>query len=126
VTILAMRHAITLVLVLVGVLHLYPALGVLSAERLRALYGIDVREPNLLILMRHRAVLFGILGIFLVASAALPVMQPAAIIAGFVSTAAFVALASSVGGSNSLLRKVVAVDVVASTLLLLAGLLRLL
>jgi hypothetical protein len=39
-----------------------PVTGLLSAERLRALYGISFEGDTLLIRMRHRAVLFGIVG----------------------------------------------------------------
>ncbi|MGH1350723.1 MAG: hypothetical protein ACRBBN_07940, partial [Methyloligellaceae bacterium] len=56
-------------LFIVGVIHLLPVTGVLGAGRLSALYGIEVVDPNLLILMQHRAVLFGLLGLFLVGAA---------------------------------------------------------
>ena len=59
----AMRHLVTAALLVVGVL---------GAERLNQLYGIDASEPNLAVLMRHRAVLFGLLGGFFVLAAFKP------------------------------------------------------
>lgn len=57
-----MRYVVTVMLIVVAVIHLLPLSGVLSGERLAALYGIPFNEPNLEIVMRHRAVLFGLLG----------------------------------------------------------------
>lgn len=60
-----MRYLVSAMLVVVAVIHLLPLSGVLGSERLAALYGLSFNEPNLAILMRHRAVLFGLLGLFL-------------------------------------------------------------
>ena len=50
---------------------------------MQGLYGIPIDEPNLAILMRHRAVLFGLLGVFMLIAAFRPLYQPLALIAGF-------------------------------------------
>jgi hypothetical protein len=105
-------------LVIVGVIHLLPLVGVLGSEQLVSLYGLDFAEPNLAILMRHRAVLFGVLGTFLVYAAFKPALQPMAFAAGFVSVASFVLLAWNIGGYNSFVGKVVIVDIVALVCLL--------
>jgi hypothetical protein len=76
-----MEKIVTALLVVVGIIHLIPVSGVLGAERLSALYGVSLNEPNLEILMRHRAVLFGLLGAFLVYAA----FNPQAFLAGFLS-----------------------------------------
>ena len=55
-----MRYLVSAMLVIVGIIHLLPLSGVLSESRLTVLYGIPFDEPNLEILMRHRAVLFGL------------------------------------------------------------------
>jgi hypothetical protein len=57
-----MGRVLSVCLFVVGVIHLLPLAGVLGASRLSALYGIAVAEPNLERLLRHRAVLFGVLG----------------------------------------------------------------
>lgn len=42
-----MRYVVTVMLIVVAVIHLLPLSGVLSGERLAALYGIPFNEPNL-------------------------------------------------------------------------------
>ena len=108
-----MRHLISAMLVIVGIIHLLPVSGVLGGERLTALYGISFTEPNILILMRHRAVLFGLLGLFFVFAAFWPSLQAAAFVAGFVSVASFLWLAWSVGSYNAQVDRVFVADVVA-------------
>lgn len=116
-----MRKVVTGLLVLVGIIHLLPVSGVLGVERLAALYGVSLAEPNLEILMRHRAVLFGLLGLFLLYAAFQPSLQSLAIVAGLVSVASFIVIAWSVGGYNESLRKVVIADIIAIVALVAAG-----
>ena len=116
-----MRTLVSAMLLAVAVIHLLPLSGVLGAARLTALYGIPIDEPNLAILMRHRAVLFGMLGGFLVYAAFAPRLQVAAVGAGFVSVASFLWLAWSVGGYNAQLSRVFVADVVALVCLLVAA-----
>lgn len=107
-----MRFLISGSLLIVGIAHLLPLLGVVSSERLTALYGLPFSEPNLAILMRHRAVLFGLLGSFLIFAAFRPALQPLAFLGGFASLVTFLWLAWSVGDYNEPVGRVVAVDVV--------------
>lgn len=118
-----MDRVIAGLLVLVGIIHLLPVPGILGAERISALYGVSLSEPNLVILMRHRAVLFGLLGLFMIYAAFKPSIQPLAFLAGFVSVISFMAIAWSVGGYNEAIQKVVIADVVAVAGLSIAGLL---
>ncbi len=112
-------------LALAGLIHLMPLAGVLGGERLAQLYGLRVDDPNLALLLRHRAVLFGLLGALMVTAAWRPAWQGLALAAGLVSTAAFLALA--VGSPlNAALQRVWWADVVALLALLLAAALRLL
>ena len=108
-----MRYTVSAMLVVVAVIHLLPLSGVLGAGRLAALYGLPFDKPNLAILMRHRAVLFGLLGGFLLLAAFRPAFQPVALIAGFVSVASFLILAWSEGVYNAQLGRVVVADLVA-------------
>ena len=95
--------------------------GLLGAERLAALYGLDFSEPSLSILMRHRAVLFGLLGAFLVFAAFRPSLQPLAFIAAFVSVLSFLLLAWSSGGYNPQVGRVVTADLVALVALVIGA-----
>ncbi len=70
-----MRHFVSAMLIVVGIIHLLPASGVLGAERLTSLYGVSLGEPGLVLLMRHRAILFALLGLFLVLAAFKPSLQ---------------------------------------------------
>ena len=76
-------------------------------------------------LIRHRAVLFGLLGTLLVISAFQPKLQIAAIAAGLISTFSFIALSWQTGQPNELISKVILVDWVAVVLLVVAGAIRL-
>lgn len=108
-----MRYLVSAMLAVVAIIHLLPLTGVLGGARLSALYGIPLDEPNLAILMRHRAVLFGLLGAFLLYAAFRPALQPAAFVAGFVSVLSFLYLAWSVGGYNAQVGRVFTADLVA-------------
>lgn len=110
---------VSAMLIVAGIIHLLPLPGVLGSERLAALYGLDFSEPNLAILMRHRAILLGLVGGFLVYAAFARSMQPAAFVAGFLSVTAYLFLAWSTGGYNSLVAKVVVADVIALASLLI-------
>jgi len=113
------RYLISAMLVVVAIIHLLPLSGVLSGERLSALYGIPVNEANLTILMRHRAVLFGILGAFLLLAAFRPEYQTLAFVAGFVSVLSFFWLTWSAGNYNPKIARVVAADLVALACLII-------
>jgi nicotinamide riboside transporter PnuC len=115
-----MQKIISAMLIVVGVIHILPLTGVLGAQQLSNLYGLAFTEPNLVILMRHRAVLFGILGVFCCYAAFRPAVQPLAFIAGFVSLVSFLWIAWSVGGYNPLVGRVVLVDLVALVCLVVA------
>lgn len=80
-------------------------------------------DPNLVILMRHRAVLFGLLGCFLIYSAFRPSAQAVALIAGIASVVSFLWLAWTVGDYNALIGRVVFIDWIALACLLVATLL---
>ena len=115
-----MRFILPIMLLVVGIIHILPLSGVLSAARLFELYGMTFDDPNLEILMRHRAVLFGLLGIFLICSAFMSSLQLPALIAGFLSVVSFLYLSYSVGGYNEQVNRIVIADKVALVCLVVA------
>ena len=116
-----MRYLVSAMLVIVAIIHLLPLSGVIGSERLASLYGISFDEPNIAILMRHRAVLFGLLGLFMLFAAFAPRFQVAAFVIGFVSVVSFLWLASSVGGYNAAIGRVVTADIVALVCLIVGA-----
>lgn len=108
-----MKKTIAGLLILVGVIHLLPVSGVMGAERLWVLYGVEITDSNLELLMRHRAILFGLLGLFIIYAAFKPVLQPLAIIAGFVSVVSFLVNAFLTADYNDSINNVVIADIVA-------------
>lgn len=118
-----MQLIVVACLLIAGVIHLLPLTGMLGVSQLAALYKIEISDPNLENMLRHRAVLFGLLGAFLVFAAFRPSLQSVAIIGGLVSTISFLWLAWSVGGYNSAIARVVYADIAAIACLVLAGVL---
>lgn len=108
-----MNHLISAMLIIVGIIHVLPVTGVLGSARLTALYGRSFSDPNLAILMRHRAVLFGLLGALLICAAFLPELQALAFLAGLVSVVSFLLLVRAMPGSNAQIRRVYVADLVA-------------
>ena len=118
----SMQYLVSTTLVIVAIIHLLPVVGMLGVDRLALLYGIAVEEPNLEILMRHRAVLFGLVGALIMYAAFSPQYQPIAFVAGFASVLSFFALVWSVGGSNANLQRVMVADIVAIVCLVIGSL----
>ncbi len=120
-----MQKIVSALLAVVAVIHLLPLSGALGPQRLQALYGLAFDEPNLLILMQHRAVLFGLLGAFLLWAAFRPALIPLALGAGFVSVLAFLGFALSSPGHNAQIARVVLADWLALACLVVAAALHL-
>ena len=56
-----MRRVIQASLLIAGLIHFLPITGVLGANRLTSMYALPFTDPNLAILMRHRAIMLGLL-----------------------------------------------------------------
>lgn len=113
------ESVITILLLIVAIIHLVPISGMLGIAKLESLYGIPIASNELEILLRHRAVMFGILGVFFVYASFEPALQPLAFLAASASLASFFYLAFSIGAYNAAIRKIVIGDAVAA--LALAG-----
>ena len=118
--------AITGMMIVVGLINLAPLLGLVSAQRIAEGYGVEVGSVDLEILLRHRAVLFGILGIFILYAAFNAQYQPAAMVMAAVSMVAYAVLVWLSDGANPQLMKVLVADLVGIAALAVAVLLRVL
>jgi len=119
-----MGKMITFCLVVVGLINFVPVLGVISTQRLESAYSVTLAGNDIAILMRHRALLFGILGTFILYSAFVPFYQSAAMTMGGVSMVGFAMLMLSAGGYNEALGKVLFIDIVGILFLLAAVVLK--
>ena len=118
-------HLADALLVLVGIVNLLPGLvATVSVERAAAAYGISADGPDLATVLRHRGVLLMIVGLGLVVVPWWPEIRTAAIVAGVISMASFVAIVLARPGVGAPLRKVMWVDVGALGVVLAALLLR--
>ncbi|MCV9936667.1 hypothetical protein OIU35_09850 [Boseaceae bacterium BT-24-1] len=99
-------------LVLAGIINLLPVVGMAGAAWLRSLYGLEIRSVDLEILLRHRALLFGIVGALLLAAALRPGLRDVAMLVAGASMASFIVIALLVGGYGPAIRKVVIADII--------------
>lgn len=106
-----MQILIKAVLIITGIIHLMPLSGVLGIPQLQKLYGVPIDEGGVDLLMRHRAVLFGIIGAFFLFAAFSPKYQLVAVIAALISVSSFIALKLLSGPQNSEIMRVYYFDV---------------
>jgi hypothetical protein len=118
-----MNQAITLLLVLVALINILPVLGVASAARVESAYSVELASSDLEILLRHRALLFGIVGGFILYAAFVPAYRSVAIVMAAVSMAGFLYLIWTAGDYNPALRRIAQADGVGLVLLAIAALL---
>jgi hypothetical protein len=79
-------------LFITGCIHLLPVLGVLGADRLFKLYGVQLSDQNVILLLRHRAILFLILGSFFIFSAFKMELRFVSYVMAFLAMGSFVML----------------------------------
>ena len=120
-----LRHKlVAAVLGVAAAIHVLPSVGVIGEGTLSRLYGADVADPNVVLLLRHRAVLFGLLGVGLAVAALRRAWHAVALAVALVSTATFIALAWATPGRTAQIDRVVLVDVVVVVLLAIAMVIR--
>jgi hypothetical protein len=104
----------------VGLIHLLPVVGVSGRKALERAYGMPLDSPDLLILLQHRAALFGLLGTAcMIAAFSAPWRLPVWC-AALISTSSFMLLAGLAPSYNAAIARVVWADGIAIAALLLA------
>ena len=114
-----MKYFSITALLIAGIIHLLPIPGVLGVANLGHLYGITVNDSNTAILLQHRALLFGILGVLMLAAIRFSFVRVTALLVGLTSASSFIIVAVWVGNYGAEINRVVIADVIAA--LLLAG-----
>ena len=108
------------ILFIVGVINLLPMIVFFDATRTAELYGLPIEGESLMILMRHRAVLLGLVGFALIAAAVKPEFRILAIALALISKFAFVFLTFTHSNYTAEVKQVALIDVGAIVLLIAA------
>lgn len=115
-----MNTAIFVLLFIVGLINFLPVIGILSAERLSSAYSIGLASHDLVILMRHRALLFGLIGGFMLFSLFKPTYQTPAMVMAGISMVGFLYFVWAADGNNASIAKIMLIDILGIICLLLA------
>jgi hypothetical protein len=107
--------ALTIALLAAAFIHLAPAIGVLSAQKLHALYGVQP-DATTLLLLRHRALLFAVIGSGLLIAVFVPEWRVAASGVALFCMLSFIALAAGQTFGPAI-QRVVRIDVAVSAAL---------
>lgn len=99
-------------LLVAAVVHLTPVSGLAGSETLQRLYGIVTPDANALLLLRHRALLFGLVAIPLLIAIPQPAWRLPAMTGALLSIASFLLLSALETPSSPELRRVVQIDLV--------------
>lgn len=102
-------------LIAASFIHLLPSIGMLSAARLTTLYGVTPADATTVLLLRHRAVMFAVLGIGFAAAAFVEMLRVPGAVLALVTMLAFVLLAGGAGYGPAI-RRVARVDIVVSVM----------
>ncbi|MEM9617403.1 MAG: phosphopantetheine adenylyltransferase [Pseudomonadota bacterium] len=86
------QRIIMALIALAGLINFLPVVGVVSGARIESLYGVELADPALEILLRHRAVLFGLVGGFMIIAAFKKSLHGMAIIGGLIAMLSFMGL----------------------------------
>ncbi len=113
----------SLALMVTALIHLIPVMGAFGRTQLLRLYEIPVDDPNWVILLRHRAVLFFILGGFLLLAAYKEELRFPAYVFGLISMLSFSLIYYLEKGAHTGLFRVSTIDLIVSAALLIVAVL---
>jgi hypothetical protein len=103
-----------------GLINLLPSMLAFLPYKISKSYGIEIPNANYELLLRHRAILFGIIGGLMIFSSIVKKYYEIATIAGLISMTSFILLYFLIDrGISSELKKVMLIDILASLILLI-------
>jgi heme A synthase len=105
-------------LFIAGVINLLPSVLAFLPDKISKSYGIEMPNQNYELLLRHRAILFGIIGGLMIYSAVAKKHYEVSTVIGLISMVSFIVLFFLIGKDiNSELKKVMTIDVVGTVIL---------
>ncbi|MBX7171711.1 MAG: hypothetical protein K1X72_12195 [Pyrinomonadaceae bacterium] len=107
------------ILLIVGIINILPVIVFFDASKTVKLYGVPIEGENLTILMRHRGVLLGLVGIALIAAAFKSDYLILAVALALISKFAFIFLTFTSANYSAEIKQVALIDVGAIVLLLI-------
>lgn len=116
-----METVFRICLLIAGLINFLPSILAFLPDKISQSYGIDVPDANYELLLRHRAVLFGIIGGLIIYSSISQKYYSLSVTIGLISMVSFLILFKmSKGNINKELEKVMKIDI-AGILVLLFG-----
>jgi hypothetical protein len=104
-----------------GIINLLPSMMAFLPSKIPSSYGVELLNVNYEILLRHRAVLFAVIGSLLIYTSLSKKQMEIAFTAGLVSMVSFIILYFLVGnGVNKELTNVMKIDIAGTVCLILA------
>ena len=114
-----METVFRICLFIAGVINFIPSLLAFWSDKIQSSYGIEVPDANYELLLRHRAVMLGIIGGVMIFSAISKKYYSLSVIIGLISMVSFIILCFLIDGNiNAELQKVMKIDIVAILILL--------
>ena len=115
-----MELTFRIILFATGIVNFIPALIAFFPTKIKNAYGVAILESDSELLLRHRAILFGIIGGFMLFSALTQKYYVPATVGGLISMSSYIVLFYAVSGTiNPELTKVLKIDIVACLLLVI-------
>jgi len=108
----------SIILIIVGIINLLPIMVFFDSSKTAKLYGVPIEGESLIILMRHRGVLLGLVGIALIAAVFKTDYRILAVSLALISKIAFIFLTFTSVGYTPEIKQVALIDVGAIVLLL--------
>ncbi len=108
----------SIILFIVGIINLLPVIVFFDPTKTAKLYGVPIDGESLIILMRHRGILLGLVGSLLIFAAFKPEFRTFAIAVALISKLTFIFLTFTATNYTAEVRQVALIDVGAVVLLL--------